>query len=238
MRPKRSRRRVDPDLVLLHWTIALLFVIAVTGILGRGLLVSGDALRPALRALHIVTGQLILVFGVVRLLVRLRSRMPGPVPASLWVRGAQYAVHGALYLVMFVQPVTGILFMQAGDKQVPFFNWTLPQVMPSDKALHFELKDAHQFIGYAFFALIAMHVAAALWHHYVLRDDRLRRMLERRRQARSTLMGGESSYSTLSADSALSTLAELPAAPHAASPQAAPPPEPAPPPAATLTRTP
>ncbi len=178
-------RRIDPDLVLLHWLMALLFLLAITGIVGRGLLPSGHALRPGMRQAHILIGQLIFVFSLVRLVVRLRSP-PRPVPGlsrpAVW---AGRTVHTLLYGVMLLQPVSGVLFMQAGDKSVSFFGWTLPTLVGSDPALHFEIKDLHVLTGNVFYVLLSLHVVAALWHHLVLRDATLRRMLDLRRRRRA-----------------------------------------------------
>lgn len=180
-----KRRRLDPDLVLLHWLMALLFLLAIGGIVGRGLLPSGHPVRPWLRNAHMLIGQLIFVFAVLRLLVRLRSPVR---PLAGLSRGAVWAgraVHGLLYGVMLAQPLSGVLFMQAGDKTVSFLGLPLPAVVASDPERHFQLKDAHVLLGQAFYALLVLHVVAALWHHWVLKDDTLSRMLDLRRRRRA-----------------------------------------------------
>jgi hypothetical protein len=95
-------------------------------------------------------------------------------PPAVW---AARGLHALLYVVMLAQPVTGLLFMQAGDKTVSLAGITWPTLVPSDAELHFQLKDLHILTGQVLYALIALHVAAALWHHHVRRDDTLRRML-------------------------------------------------------------
>lgn len=176
-----QRRFVAPDLVLLHWMVALLFVLAITGIVGRGLLPSGHAWRPGMRSMHVVVGQVIFLLALVRVVVRLRSGMPHLDGAPAWSVWIRRVAHGLLYAVMLGQPLTGVMFMQAGDKTVSLFGLALPTFMPSDPQLHFQLKDLHVFVGNAFYALIALHVLAALWHHGIRRDDTLRRMLVLRR---------------------------------------------------------
>lgn len=178
------------DTVLLHWMVALLFVLALTGVLGRNALTAGDPLRPLLRSMHILAGQVIFVFALMRAWVRWRHPMPSTVattPAARLSRWAANGVHGLLYGVMFAQPITGVLFLQAGDKTVAFFGLALPMLVPSNPALHFQIKEFHQFIGNSFYALIAMHVAGALWHHLVLKDHTLRRMLTLRAAAAPAL---------------------------------------------------
>lgn len=174
------------DTVLLHWMVVLLFVLALTGVLGRNALTAGDPLRPLLRSLHILAGQVIFVFALLRAWVRWRHPLPttaATTPAARLSRWAANGVHGLLYVVMFAQPITGVLFLQAGDKTVAFFGLALPMLVPSSPALHFQIKEFHQFIGNSFYALITMHVAGALWHHLVLKDHTLRRMLTLRAAA-------------------------------------------------------
>lgn len=168
------------DTVLLHWMVALLFVLAITGILGRGALPAGDPLRPTLRSLHILVGQVIFLFAALRAYTRWRHPLPRTAPATPLARMSHWSamgVHGLLYVVMFAQPISGVLFLQAGDKTVAFFGLALPTMVPSSPELHFQLKEFHQFMSKAFYALIALHVAGALWHHVILKDHTLRRML-------------------------------------------------------------
>lgn len=166
--------------MLVHWLAALLFVLAVGSIVSRGLLPSGHAWRPGLRNLHLAVGQLIFVLAFVRLAVRLKSPLPPAPGTPAWAVWAGHGAHALLYAVMVVQPLLGVMFMQAGDKTVSLFGLTLPALVGSDKELHFALKDAHLWVGNAFYGLLGLHVAAALWHHGVRRDDTLRRMLRLR----------------------------------------------------------
>jgi cytochrome b561 len=172
---------------VLHWFMAGLFALAIGGIVTRGLLPSGHAWRPELRSLHIVCGQLVLAFGLMRLLVRVCSRMPPTPSAPRWATRAGHAAHMALYGVMLAQPISGIVFMQAGDKKVIFFGWVLPRIVESNVALQSNVKEWHLFVGNAFYLLLALHVSAALWHHFMLKNDTLRRMLKLRDAQRAPM---------------------------------------------------
>ena len=66
--------------------------------------------------------------------------------------------------------------LSAKGKPVPFFGLTLPPLVAPDKALAERLQDLHALIGTIGYWLIGLHAAAALFHHYVSRDDTLRRM--------------------------------------------------------------
>lgn len=173
------RRLASRELRWLHWIVALLVIVAVTGILARQWLPSGHSLRPTLRLVHLTAGQLVLVAAVMRLVARLRSPLNGD-PAMPWFQAwTARLVHFGLYSVIFLQPVTGIVFWQAGDKKVSLFGLEWPQLVESNVDLHFAMKYAHQNIAIGLYVLLSIHVAAALWHHFVLRDNTLRHMLGR-----------------------------------------------------------
>jgi superoxide oxidase len=170
------RRRVAPALVLVHWLMALMVATALGAIAARGLLPSGHAWRPMLRSLHLVSGQLIFFALLLRLALRWRFAflpVPGTPHATLV---ASRTGHVLLYLALAAQPVIGLLFMQAGDKTVALLGWTWPALIASNVEWHFLLKGTHQWLGQALYALLALHVVAALWHHVLRRDDTLASM--------------------------------------------------------------
>lgn len=177
-----SHRRLNPQSIFLHWLVFLLFVTAITGIEYRDLLPSGDPLRRTLRAIHMMTGQLIFLFSVLRLALRFRFRRPPATDVARWMAWSARAMHVVLYFVMFAQPLSGVLYMQAGDRDVVFFGWVLPRLIDGNKELYFAIKEMHQFIGHTFYVLALLHALAALWHHFVLKDDSLRSMLKRHRK--------------------------------------------------------
>ena len=174
-----ATRRLNAGSIFLHWLMLLLFVTALTGIEFREVVASGDPWRRTLRATHIFTGQLIFLFALLRVLVRLKFPVPPAPNVSRWMALSALAVHGLLYVVMFAQPVLGVLSMQAGDKTVVFIDWALPKLIASDPEVYFALKDVHKWLGNSFHLLVSMHALGALWHHYVLKDDTLRSMLTR-----------------------------------------------------------
>ncbi|MGE5758408.1 MAG: cytochrome b, partial [Sideroxydans sp.] len=74
-------------------------------------------------------------------------------------------------------PITGWLLLSATGKPVPFFGLELPALIGENKDLAKTLKDIHEFVGTAGYYLIGLHAAAALYHHYIVRDNTLLRML-------------------------------------------------------------
>jgi superoxide oxidase len=173
----RQDHRIHPQLIMLHWLMAAMLILAVGAIVARAQLPAGHAWRPVMRSVHLISGQLILGLVVIRLLVRWQQGLPSAAGVGPWAARAGWAVHALLYGVMLAQPITGILFMQAGGKPVGAFGWHLPVLIAEDSHIHADLKELHQTIGSLFYGLLALHVCAALWHHVVLRNQTLHRML-------------------------------------------------------------
>ena len=84
--------------------------------------------------------------------------------------------HLALYAIMIGMPLLGWLVLSAAGKPIPFFGLELPALIGQNKPLASQLKDIHEVVGTAGYFLIAAHAAAALFHHYVQRDNTLLRM--------------------------------------------------------------
>jgi len=94
--------------------------------------------------------------------------------------GAACATHLLLYVLFFAAPLTGWLFSSASGFQTVYLGLVpLPDLLSKDKALADALRLAHHWINYTLAAVIALHIAAALKHHFVDRDDVLRSMLPR-----------------------------------------------------------
>jgi cytochrome b561 len=93
-------------------------------------------------------------------------------------------MHLALYVFLIVMPVLGWLTLSAKGKVIPFFGLELPPLIGLDKFLGGELEDIHETIGTIGYYLVGLHAAAALFHHYFLRDDTLLRILPWHARAR------------------------------------------------------
>lgn len=129
--------------------------------------------------LHLSIGSAIWILGVLRLLWRLRY----PVPligdnVSLWQQRAAETTHALLYLLLFFLPLMGWANASSRGWAVDVFGViALPNILPAGSSLGQELGDVHVFASYALLALVGLHVAAALYHHFWLRDRVLARML-------------------------------------------------------------
>jgi cytochrome b561 len=169
----------------LHWLVAALIVAQFA----LGWLASGwrdSSTKLDLFVWHKSTGMLILALVVLRLLWRLRHPAPA-LPADMpgWERRAAHASHALLYLIMIAMPLTGWIDTSAAG--IPFrIYWEIP--VPAIAAADDRTADlagfAHISLGIAFAALLVLHVAAALRHHFIKRDDVLKRMLPERKTPR------------------------------------------------------
>jgi cytochrome b561 len=94
--------------------------------------------------------------------------------------GARF-VHLLLYALMFALPLTGWTMSSAAGIPVAFFGlFTLPDYVAHDELLFRALLAIHRWLGYGLALLLALHAGAALGHHFLLRDDTLKRMLASR----------------------------------------------------------
>jgi cytochrome b561 len=86
-------------------------------------------------------------------------------------------MHSALYAFMISMPLLGWLLLSASGKPIPFFGLELPALIGKNKDIADSIKEIHETIGTAGYYLVGAHALAALYHHYVKRDDTLIRML-------------------------------------------------------------
>lgn len=170
---------------VLHWGMAVLILAML--FVGVGM-VASLSLRPVLIDLHRPLGIALLVLAVIRLLYRWRHPPP-PLPASLPRAQAlaARASHVALYAAMLAMPLLGWAMLSAGGYPVRMTpSFALPPILPPDPALYSLLRQAHGWLGYALFALILLHMAAALHHAWVRRDGVFEAMARGRSRVTTT----------------------------------------------------
>ncbi len=162
----------------IHWLMLLLFIAVYACIELRELYPKGSDPREALKTWHAMLGML--VFGLIWL--RLAARLSGPTPGiqpepPSWQQISAKLLHLALYALMIGMPVTGWLLLSASGKPIPFFGLQLPALIGQNKELASQIKEVHEFVGTAGYYLIGLHTVAALYHHFIKRDNTLTRML-------------------------------------------------------------
>ncbi len=166
--------------VALHWAVALLVI--ATFALGLWMSeVPARADRPYYFAIHASLGITLLVVLAARLVWVLLNPPPAPVPGTPpWQHSAARLTHLSLYVLTFAAAVLGWLLAGVAEPPIePQAFGMLPLPAPVTLAPSSEdfLEEAHELTAYLLMALIGLHSLAALWHHYVVHDDTLRRML-------------------------------------------------------------
>ena len=170
----------------LHWTIVILIIAQYV------IIEAAEELPDGLEKLTMITrhksiGILVLALALVRIGWKLVNKgQPAPVPMPRPQRIAAAAGHGLLYLLILAQPISGWMMSSAANYPVTFFGWfQLPALVGANEGMHEFYEEVHEFLFTALLVVTVVHVLAALYHHFVQKDDTLRRMLPfgRRRAA-------------------------------------------------------
>ena len=165
--------------IAMHWVMLLLLIAVYATIELRGIFPKGSDPREAMKAWHFMLGLGVFVLVWLRLIIHAAA---GAAPAILpapprWQAVSAKLMHVLLYLFMIAMPILGWLILSAEGKPVPFFGVSLPALIAENKESAKSLQEIHETVGELGYWLIGLHAAAALFHHYVVRDNTLRRML-------------------------------------------------------------
>lgn len=161
--------RFTPLQRVLHWLMAAcIFAMLFIGV---GMVSTVSQRYLTLVSIHKPLGIAILLLVLVRIVVRLRSGAP-PLPADLPepMKLAAHLSHYAFYALMLAMPLIGWGMLSAAAYPVQVLGFTLPPIVPQSDALHSLLWTAHRTLAFAFFALILLHLGAALFHALIRRD--------------------------------------------------------------------
>ncbi|HEX7454700.1 MAG TPA: cytochrome b [Gallionella sp.] len=170
--------RYTTTAIVLHWLMALL----IFAVFPLGLYMHDMHLSPAklqLYSYHKWIGMTLLLLALLRVFWRI-THTPPPLPVTMprWQLLGSGVVHQLFYLLMLAVPLSGWLMSSAKGVQTVWFGiLPLPDLVDKDKALGHLLGNVHQNLNYILLLLVAGHIAAALKHHYVDRDEVMARML-------------------------------------------------------------
>jgi cytochrome b561 len=168
--------------IAFHWLMLLLIVAVYVTMNIKSFFPRGGAERAALANWHYTLGLLVFVLVWLRLLVRASGTMPVIEPVlPAWQARFAHIAHGLLYALMISLPVLGWLTLSAKGKPVAILGMELPALVSESKSLAKWFKDIHETIANTGYFVIGLHAAAALYHHYVRRDNTLRLMLPSRK---------------------------------------------------------
>lgn len=164
---------------LFHWGMALL----VISLICVGLYMDSMPLGPEklkLYGLHKSFGVLVLMLAVLRIGWRFSAKSPMLLGMPRWMMLAARSTHASLYALLFLMPLSGWAMSAAAGFPVSFFGlFLLPPLVGPDNEMKHIYAEAHEYMAYLLILIIVVHASAALWHHFVRRDDTLRRMLIR-----------------------------------------------------------
>lgn len=171
-----TKKRYGAMAIYLHWIMAILLIgLVVIGLYMTRIPLSAQKVK--LYGWHKEWGILVLMLVMWRIVWRIGNIAPSLSSLPSWERVAARTVHWAFYIFMFALPISGWLITSAAGLPVSFFGWfVLPNlVMPNhDNLILFE--TIHTWLSYGLIATFFAHVGAALKHHYINKDDILRRM--------------------------------------------------------------
>ncbi len=164
---------------ILHWLIALAVIgMSVVGLFMVEMKISPDKIK--IYALHKSIGLTILSLMFVRLIWRCYSAPPHSLPMPRWQKNAARFTHFGLYFLLFLMPFSGWMFNSAANFPLRWFNlFAVPDLVSPNKSLQALAGEIHEIGFWLLAALVLLHVVASLKHHFVDRDDTLRRMWPR-----------------------------------------------------------
>ncbi len=171
-------QRYSGKSMALHWLVAILIIAAfIMGFYMTDLKISPTKLK--LYAWHKWIGVTVLGLVAIRLLVRLTSSTPAyPEHGKAWEKQVAKVTHVLLYVLMFGVPLSGYLYTYAAGFPVVYLGLVeLPALITPNPELKDRFKEIHEVLTTGMLILVLLHFAAALKHHFIDKDDVLKRML-------------------------------------------------------------
>ncbi|WP_168166058.1 cytochrome b [Bosea sp. PAMC 26642] len=164
---------------MLHWLMAAL----ILAVFLLGLLVDTfpRTWEHGIVETHKVLGVGILLLVVFRFAWRLIHRPPASEHVGPLLDRAAWLGHYGLYVLMFAVPVIGLVYTALRGQGIDFGLFSVPPVMARNRELGRTVREVHELAAYALIGLASIHALAALWHHFILKDSTLLRMLAAQR---------------------------------------------------------
>jgi len=163
--------------ITLHWLMLVLLAAVYCLMEFRDIYPRGSEPRELMKTWHYMLGLSVCALVIARLGLRVMFKAPPISPAPpAWQTGLSHAVHAALYLLMVGMPIGGWLILSADGETIPFFAFELPPLIAPNEALAETIEEIHETGSKIGYGLIGIHTIAGLVHHYIFRDDTLRRI--------------------------------------------------------------
>ncbi|TKI06170.1 cytochrome b [Martelella alba] len=172
--------RYDKITLTLHWATAFIVIFLFLIAQIWDFFPHGSYWRMALQSLHISFGIALAAVILLRILWRATAgrHLPPPTTTSALLNNLARMTHWALYVLVVAQVALGFLLRWAQGEPFTFFGLlNVPDIFGVDPFMRRTFANLHAFTAWVVILLAGLHACAALYHHYVLRDDTLRRMM-------------------------------------------------------------
>jgi cytochrome b561 len=179
MTSSSTSKQYPKSAIALHWVMLFLIVSVYAAILLREYFPRGSDIRQAFKTWHFMLGLSVLSLIILRVTLRLTVwKIPSITPQPVaWQKRLGGMVHFGIYALLIAMPIGGWLILSGEGKTIPFWGLSIPPLMPPNKPLAEEIEELHEIGGKIGYALIGLHAVAGLFHHYVLKDNALFRIL-------------------------------------------------------------
>tara|TARA_R110001583_G_scaffold163414_3_gene315533 strand:+ start:171 stop:776 length:606 start_codon:yes stop_codon:yes gene_type:complete len=162
----------------IHWLMFFLLVAVYACIELREFYPKGSNVREAFKTWHFMLGLTVFILVLLRLMLRFSQQHPAIKPPLIqWQLIAAKTTHIVLYLLMFSMPILGWLILSSEGKAIPFYGLTLPALIAESEHNAELIETIHTTFGTFGYFLIGFHTLAALFHHYLVKDNTLLRIL-------------------------------------------------------------
>lgn len=161
----------------LHWMVAVGILVLIFLGLEQADLPRGPE-KSEIRAVHGSLAMAVFFLMTVRLVWRSLSDTPAH-PAAMpgWQRVSASVVHWGLYLAVFTQLTAGAMVVATGGRALPFFGlFSIPLPVEKNRDAHEWWESVHEYAWRAIAVLLVVHILAALYNHFIAKNDVLRRM--------------------------------------------------------------
>ena len=159
--------------IIFHWSMAL--IIIITFILGLNLKHNYQYYYEVLM-IHNSLGITILLLAIFRTAWKFINIKPSPLPNKKILMKLATATHIIFYLLFFILPITGYLLTNLQGDVVSFYGIHLPEILLSNSDLKYYTHLTHDWLGNILLLIFSLHIIGALYHHYIIKDNTLRRI--------------------------------------------------------------
>ena len=163
---------------ILHWTMAVL----ILGMLSVGFYMTSlpdSDTKNTIYNMHKATGVVVLTILVFRILWRSNNYLVKPVSGLPWlIQKISLFTHVVLYLLMLAMPITGLLMSLFAGYNISVFGLFTIKSWRVDTQAATLFHDFHEALALILAILVCLHILAALYHHFIRKDDTLNRMIK------------------------------------------------------------